>query len=148
MNPHGNVIHGQSKTLTYSRWKSMMQRCADPKQLHYARYGGAGVTVCERWQDFASFLTDMGECPSRAHTLDRTNGGDYEPGNCRWITKAEQNRNRPKAAVMLTHNGATKSVTDWAAEVGIAANTLFHRVKLGWSHDRVLTTPLKSRGAR
>lgn len=148
MNPYGNIKHGGHGTLTYSRWKSMMQRCHDKGHASYVRYGGAGVTVCERWLDFASFLTDMGECPSREHTLDRKNGGDYEPGNCRWITKAEQNRNRPKQAVLLTHGGVTKSATDWAAEIGIPSNTLFARLRLGWSTERALTAPLKSHGIR
>ena len=149
MNPLGNVKHGGHGTLTYARWKSMMQRCHDPKARNYPRYGGAGVTVCERWRDFASFLADMGECPNLAHTLDRLkNDRGYEAGNCRWATKAEQSRNRPSFCVRLTHNGVTKNATDWAAEVGISANTLLHRVKLGWSAERVLTTPLKPHGNR
>lgn len=146
MNPNGNLKHGGCGTLTYARWKSMMQRCTNPKAENFAHYGGRGITVCERWHDFASFLTDMGECPSRAMTLDRIKGErDYEPGNCRWATRAEQNRNRPRAAVMLTHAGETLSATDWAERLGMRANTLFARLHLGWSAERALTTPLKPR---
>lgn len=141
-NPHGNIKHGGHGTLTYARWKSMMQRCHDPKADNFKHYGGAGVTVCERWHDFASFLTDMGECPSKAMTLDRQeNAKGYEPGNCRWATRAEQNRNRPNHAVTITHGGVTHSVTEWAREIGISANTLSMRLRLGWSVEKALTTP-------
>ena len=146
-NPLGNVKHGGHGTLTYARWKSMMQRCNNPKASNYYRYGALGITVCERWQDFASFLTDMGECPNATLTLDRIDSSkDYEPGNCRWATMAEQNRNRPSHAVMLTHNDITKSLTEWAHDTGITPNTLRMRIaKLGWSVEKALTTT-KQRG--
>lgn len=145
MNNPGNTKHGGHGTLTYSRWKSMMQRCHDVKHVGYPRYGGAGVTVCERWRDFASFLTDMGECPSKEMTLDRVrNEVGYEPGNCRWATKTEQSRNR-STVVMLTHNDETKSVSEWAAQAGMSQNTLSMRLRLGWSLERALTQPLKAR---
>lgn len=142
MNPNGNIKHGGHGTLTYSRWKSMMQRCNNPKASNYYRYGAIGITVCERWQDFASFLTDMGECACKEMTLDRIDSSkDYEPGNCRWATQAEQNRNRPSHAVILAYNGAAKSLTDWAHEIGITPNTLRMRIKkLGWSVEKALTT--------
>ena len=147
-NPNGNVKHGGHGTLTYARWKSMMQRCHDPKHDAFYRYGAIGITVCERWQDFASFLTDMDECPDKSMTLDRLKSErGYEPGNCRWATKAEQNRNRPSHAVMLTHAGETKSLTDWAAAIGMTANALRMRLQIGWSVEQALTTPLKGKRA-
>ncbi len=138
----GNVKHGGHGTLTYARWKSMMQRCFNVKHIGYPRYGGIGITVCERWQDFALFLADMGECPGKEMTLDRIESQKgYEPGNCRWTTKADQNRNRPNHAVMLTHNGISKSLTDWAREIGMSPNSLRGRLQLGWSVEKALTTP-------
>lgn len=105
----------------------------------------ADVTVCERWHDFASFLADMGECPGKEMTLDRIrNELGYRPGNCRWVTKAEQNRNRSHC-VLLTHNGMTKNVTEWAAAVGMTPNALSMRLRLGWDVERALTQPLKAR---
>ncbi|MBB1614488.1 hypothetical protein A9978_18790 [Pseudomonas sp. UMC65] len=138
------IKHGGCGTLTYARWKSMMQRCNTPSCGNYKYYGALGVTVCERWHDFRNFRDDMGECPDRAMTLDRIeNAKGYEPGNCRWITQAEQNANRTHC-VMLEYGGVTKNVADWAAEIGMSANALSMRLRLGWSVEKALTTPLKA----
>jgi hypothetical protein len=72
--------HGGARTITYSIWWSMRKRCSNPNSQHFKHYGGRGITVCERWESFAAFLEDMGECPPGL-TLDRIdNDGNYEPG--------------------------------------------------------------------
>jgi hypothetical protein len=72
----------------------MIQRCTNQKHRRFADYGGRGITVCPAWWTFTSFLTDMGERPEGT-TLDRVDvNGNYEPGNCRWATTSEQNKNR------------------------------------------------------
>lgn len=148
MNNKGNTKHGGHGTLTYARWKSMNQRCSPTNAERLPKYAGAGIAVCERWKSFDVFLEDMGECPNKLTTLDRIdNTKGYEPGNCRWATKTEQCLNR-SMTVLLTHNGITKSVSEWAETVGIAANTLHKRLYLGWTTERALTKPLKSRGVR
>lgn len=83
--------HGWSKTITYKTWSSMLGRCYDPRNSSFDRYGGRGITVCAQWrEDFRAFLADMGERPTKDHQLDRIdNDGNYEPSNCRWLTRAE-----------------------------------------------------------
>lgn len=138
--------HGGHGTLTYARWKSMMQRCHTKSSESFARYGGRGITVCERWHSFAAFLEDMGECPNSSMTLERDNNdGNYEPRNCRWAPKTEQSKNRSNC-IKLTHNGITRNATDWAIAIGMSPNTLLMRLRLGWSTERALTTPLKPSG--
>lgn len=95
-----NIDHGYAKTSTYKIWTAMKHRCSNPKATHYERYGGRGISVCERWNEFRNFLTDMGERPENMD-LDRIdNDGNYEPTNCRWISHKEncQNTCRKKKA--------------------------------------------------
>lgn len=92
------VKHGMRRTPTYNSWDNMTQRCKNPNRAEYGYYGGRGIEVCDRWALFENFLADMGERPSGL-TLDRIdNDGNYEPGNCRWATKAEQMTNRRRSS--------------------------------------------------
>lgn len=92
---HPNYSHGMKQTRVYRIWNAMRQRCHNPNQPHYSRYGGLGVIVCERWrQSFVSFYEDMGE-PTPDQSLDRIDPhGNYEPDNCRWATASQQRHNR------------------------------------------------------
>jgi hypothetical protein len=97
------------KTPTYSSWKAMVARCSKPKGWSFAEYGAKGVTVCERWKRFEHFLSDMGERPPGT-SIDRIDGSKgYEPGNCRWATRSQQNLNRRKYVIVNKNPNQGKS---------------------------------------
>jgi hypothetical protein len=110
-----------------SSWISMLGRCKSPKTRGYRRYGGRGIKVCERWKSFGNFLADMGPRPPN-HSIDRINNdGDYEPGNCRWATRLEQQKNKPGYAI--TYAGETLTVKEWAARLGVPSYALHSRLR-------------------
>lgn len=75
--------HNLSKTRVYRIWKSMLQRCENPKNNDYKNYGGRGISVCAKWHDFLNFYSDMGEPPTENHTIERIdNNQGYNPSNC------------------------------------------------------------------
>lgn len=135
-----NATHLMSHSSTYNIWRSMLARCDNPKRKDYFRYGGAGITVCERWRKFENFLADMGVRPSGL-TLDRRDGTlGYTPDNCRWATPSEQARNR-RGNVLVTHAGITATVAEWAERSGLERKTIEYRVRVGWDHSKAVTTP-------
>lgn len=132
----------------YNIWLSMIKRChspgASPKEIR--NYQLLGVEVCPRWRDsFEAFCEDVGPRPSLLHSLDRypNNKGNYEPGNVRWATAAEQNRNT-RVNHPLTINGVTKVLTDWARQVGLNEMSITKRLRKGMSPAEAVFTPRKT----
>lgn len=138
----GKVIHGMCKTREYKSWKRMKERCLNPNHKSYPRYGGRGITVCERWKNsFLNFYSDMGPKPQN-HTINRLdNKGNYCPENCRWASVEEQNNNKENSH-LLTYNGETLTLSQWAKRFNINSGTLCNRLKRNWDVEKSLTTPV------
>jgi hypothetical protein len=117
----------------------MLQRCSKPTRRDWPRYGGRGITVCQRWQRFENFLADMGACPESL-SLDRIdNNGNYEPNNCRWATLEQQTLNRRSNGGEF-HGSAKLKVADVTAIRELAANGMTHRAlgsMFGVSHTNI-----------
>lgn len=135
--------HGKTGTPEYRSWAKMCGRCHNPRNDSYVNYGGRGIVVCAAWRhSFVTFLADMGERPTPAHTLERRNNNrSYSPANCRWATRREQNRNHRRNR-RLTLDGETRLIVEWAEHTGIPVGTLHGRLKHGWPIRRVLTEPV------
>ena len=142
------TTHGMTNSPEYSVWRSMVRRCHDTDNISYPRYGGRGITVCERWRSFEAFFEDMGKRPSSKYSIDRIdNDGNYEPSNCRWATYFQQNNNT-RFNRRITHAGETLTVSQWAGRIGIKVGTLWERLNSGWSIERALSEPLHNCGPR
>ena len=121
----------------YSIWAGMLKRCRNKRATNYKYYGGRGIKVCTRWETFTLFCLDMGERPAGT-MLDRIdNKGNYEPSNCRWTTAQQQCRNRQSNHI-ITINGLTKTLAEWAEIKRIPSATIRSRLKLGISPENAV----------
>ena len=140
-----HVTHGMSNTRLYKTWCDMKARCSYPKDDSYPIYGGRGITVCRDWQnDFSAFSEwALANGYRDDLTIDRIDpDGNYEPGNCRWATTAEQANNK-RSNRLLAHDGRTMTIAGWAREIGIPAPVISARLRYGWSSERALTQPMR-----
>lgn len=134
----GHVTHGMSDTATYRSWQQMRRRCYDKKAPSFARYGGIGITVCDRWRGrFEAFVEDMGERPLGT-TLDRIDAAlGYVPSNCRWATAVQQANNK-RCNRRVTYDGRTQTIAEWARELGINYFSLRSRIDRGHPLERAM----------
>lgn len=131
----------------YMVWDGMWSRCVYPRAKSYNRYGGRGIYVCPEWNDYDAFRKwAIAAGFRKGLSLDRIDSdGNYEPGNCRWTSAAEQQWTTCRT-IHLTHNGVTKSLPEWADELGMPRETLRTRRSNGWTDEQILTTPILARG--
>ena len=135
--------HCMSNTRLFGIWQGMKQRCFNQNDIGYSNYGGRGITVCKEWSDdFMNFYNwAITNGYSDELSIDRIDvNGNYEPSNCRWAdfeTQANNKRNN----VVITHNGETMNLSQWAKKLNIPVHVLVCRRSLGWSNERILTEP-------
>lgn len=142
--------HGLHESPEHAAWSNMIQRCHNKNAPEFKRYGSRGIQVCDRWRhSFEAFLEDMGYRPSSEHSLDRfpNQNGNYEPLNCRWATRTEQNENKRNNR-LITFGETTKTLTNWAKHYGIDPRTLTARLRRGWPVFEALTFPITATGCR
>lgn len=149
---HGaTALHKQ--TPEYVAWSNMIQRCYNPKNNNYKRYGARGVRVCDRWNpgaggSFVNFYQDLGPRPDPTYQLDKEalqpGSTIYSPETTQWASRKDNNR-RKRTNRLLTFQGVTLPVVDWAARQGLTRSALQHRLDRGWSIERALTTPMRAK---
>ena len=132
--------HGRSRTKAYKAWTGMKGRCYNANDQKFADYGARGIYVCDAWKEnFEQFVLDMGE-PAPGMSIDRIdNNGPYEPGNCRWATRREQQNNR-RVNVLLAHDGIVRTTAEWAVASGLTQRTIRGRISRGWSIEDAIST--------
>ena len=124
----GHTKHGMTDSKLYSIWNQMRQRCANPKDKSWARYGGRGIRVCDRWQtSFQNFLDDMGPTWKPGLQIERLdNSAGYSPENCIWATRSQQGRNKRNNIRVSTPLG-DMTLAELAERVGLKYGTLQSR---------------------
>lgn len=130
--------HGECNSPEYFVWRSMNQRCTNPKDRSWRNYGGRGIRVCERWSSFEAFISDMGRRPTAKHQIDRIdNDGDYCPENCQWVTCRENNSHR-RISIRIVWRGQEMCLAEVSRLTGVHYDTMRHRFKRGWTAHEIV----------
>lgn len=126
-----STTHGMSYTSEYRSWAGMLVRCFNKNCKAYDRYGGRGITVCERWRNsFQNFYDDMGRKPKGYSIERKDNNGIYSPENCKWSSVQDQARNR-RSNIKITYNGETICLAEYAEKIGVDFFVLYRKLKRG-----------------
>lgn len=121
----------------------MRDRCNDPGHKNYKNYGARGITIDPRWSEFKNFMLDMGRKPDRKFTIEREDvNGNYEPKNCKWISRADQGRNK-RNSVFITYNGKRMLLIDLVEELGLSRSTVYGRLQGGWTLAQAIALPIR-----
>jgi hypothetical protein len=144
LNSSPKCKHGGSYLPEYRAWQTMRLRCLNPKNPAYHAYGGRGITIAPEWiDDFRAFFAHIGPKPSQRHEIDRIeNDRGYEPGNVRWVTRSENNRNR-RSTTWVTYRGERRRLIDLCEQFDIWPDTVTWRLGHGWPIERAVETPTR-----
>lgn len=135
-----STTHGGSKRSEFRVWANMQDRCLNPNNTGYHKYGGRGITICKAWQkSFATFLRDVGPRPGPEYSIDRrNNNGPYSPKNCYWATAQQQARNR-RSSVFVTIHGVRMLLIEACEKYEVNYTKAHLRLtRHGWSDERAL----------
>lgn len=126
----------------YVSWLSMKMRTS-PKHPNARYYYDKGVRVYEPWRNYDRFIADVGSPPSTESTIERIDvDGNYEPGNVKWVTMREQNRNRTSNK-FITYNGETLCYEEWGERLGGSPGLVYNRLRMGWTEEDAVSKPLR-----
>ncbi len=135
---HGHCLNG-GHSSTWKSWQHAKARCSNPKDNAFRNYGGRGIRMCRRWlNSFSNFLADMGPKPQHMTLERKNNDGNYEPGNCKWASRKEQNNNTRRTR-FLNFNGQRKTITQWTTETRLSRGLILWRLNHGWTKRAALT---------
>lgn len=140
------TYHGQSRTKLYNVWMCMLRRCQSKTDPRYRLYGARGITVCQAWQSFIGFKAWATGYKPGLEIDRKDNDGNYEPANCRWVTRQQNSDNR-RDTIWVTAFGERKTFSTWLKDprCKVAKHTLYRRiVQLGWEAETALSTPISS----
>ena len=138
-----HTTHGMSKSPEYRVWRAILDRCLNSSSKAFHNYGERGIEICRRWMIFENFLSDVGRRSGQDYSIERIdNNGGYYPGNVKWATVKEQNKNR-RTNRWITFDNKTQIVEDWEREMGFKRHTILDRLKMGWTESQAITTPVR-----
>lgn len=120
-------------------WGEMRKRCLDPNSKHFKNYGGRGITVCARWDDYYQFVSDMGPRPDGLTLERKDNDRGYEPSNCCWATRYEQAGNR-RYCIYVDDAGERVNLKEYCRRHGLKYRPTHKRITMrGWSIERAIS---------
>ncbi len=138
------TIHGGSGTPEYQAWKHIKERCYDKTDRMYPNYGGRGISMCDRWlgeNGVVNFINDVGKRPSKKYSIDRIDvNKNYEPDNCKWSTRKEQNNNKTNT-IYIEYKGVKLNLAQWAEKTGMRYSLLSDRYHRNWDTERIFNQP-------
>lgn len=140
-----HTTHGLSTSTEYKIWQAIRQRCENPRNGSFYRYGARGIELVERWQTFENFYADMGPRPGKEFSVERAAlDGPYSPENCTWEDVKTQANNTSRNHV-ISYNGLDGTMAQWAELLGMSYNAFTGRILGGWTTEQAITIP---RGGR